>query len=125
MVKETAVVRARSTLEFKQETVEHADEALALYLETFDELRKSIPEEQGQTDHASSRYPAITLRRFRLCTTDSHCQSPPTGSTRNSRRHHLRAKRGRLALSGRRTRSLYHSALIGYITTEQAERQTA
>jgi predicted RNase H-like HicB family nuclease len=43
----TGVVRARYTLEFKQEAVEHADEALALYLETFDELRKSIPEERS------------------------------------------------------------------------------
>ena len=30
-----------------EEAVIHAEEALALYLETFDELGKSIPEEQG------------------------------------------------------------------------------
>jgi predicted RNase H-like HicB family nuclease len=43
----TGVVWARYTLEFKQEAVEHAKEALARYLETFDELGESIPEERG------------------------------------------------------------------------------
>ncbi len=36
-----------------EEAVTHAEEALALYLETFDELGKSIPEERGQTQHVS------------------------------------------------------------------------
>jgi predicted RNase H-like HicB family nuclease len=31
----------------------HAEEALALYLETFDELGKSIPEEMGQNQAVS------------------------------------------------------------------------
>jgi len=49
----TGVVRARYTLEFKQEAVEHPEEALALYLEMLDELSKSIPEERGKTTSLS------------------------------------------------------------------------
>jgi antitoxin HicB len=36
-----------------EEAVMHAEEALALYLETFDELGKSIPEEMGQNQAVS------------------------------------------------------------------------
>ena len=41
------MVPSRYTLEFEQEAVKHADEALALYLETFVELGKSIPQKRG------------------------------------------------------------------------------
>jgi hypothetical protein len=33
--------------------LDNPEEALALYLETFDELRKSVPEERGQKQRVS------------------------------------------------------------------------
>ena len=57
---------------------------------------------------------AITPRWFRVCTTDSHhdlparpeiCRRPPPSGM--ARRHNLRANRRRMALSGRRARSLH------------------
>jgi hypothetical protein len=45
-----AAIRGGKTYE---EAVEHAEEALAVYLETFDELGKSIPEQRRQKQPVS------------------------------------------------------------------------
>jgi hypothetical protein len=63
-VHRSSEVRGRGTLFFGarrlqdvgvkyEEAVEHAEEALAVYLETFDELGKSIPEQRRQKQPVS------------------------------------------------------------------------
>ena len=98
------MVQARSALEFAQEAVEHADEALALHLETFDELRKSIREEQGQIAYAPSQVsggfgyapPTAIANRAQPARPEIR---PPAVQSVLARRRHLRANRG-MALCG-------------------------